>query len=144
MGYYVSITIDNIIIPADKVQECLDAINALFQPETMKKYAGGGSFSNNVRAYHYSWVNTPESGAFDDLIAAFDEWRYEAQLLDDGSVEVVYFTGEKLGDDEILYKTIAPFITDGTISLLGEDHDHWRFLFNNGTCKEQAGHITYS
>ena len=54
---------------------------------------------------------------------------------DDGVV-LDYFNGEKLGDDALLWETMAPFIKDGGfIEVHGEDA-YWRWKFNDGQFQE--------
>jgi sugar O-acyltransferase (sialic acid O-acetyltransferase NeuD family) len=51
---------------------------------------------------------------------------------------------EKLGDDFIIFQSIAKFVQDGTyIEMVGEDGDKWRWLFKNGICKEIYPIITW-
>jgi hypothetical protein len=127
MGYYITMDIGGIVIPADKRNACLAAINAL--------HAGGK---------RYSWVAALETT---DLVAAFDNWRFHATEQDDGSVILEYFTGEKLGDDEILFEAIAPFVVpernEGLIHIHGEESEQWRFLFRDGKIKREDPEVTW-
>jgi hypothetical protein len=90
---------------------------------------------------HYSWVNNGFSKL--PAIEAFEEWRYTA--TEDGEyLTIEHFTGEKLGDDEILWKTLAPIIEDGSkIFCDGEDGAHWLWEFKNGQMKEKFGRVVY-
>lgn len=120
MGYEVEIITCNITIPADKVADCLAAINAL--PSVGKCY---------------DWVDNPPAGGFKDIRDAFTEWRYETILFPDGSVSVDSFNGEKWGDDPILYAAIAPFVLQeegkkAIIKCHAYDGSRWRYLFKDG------------
>ena len=143
MGYCVSIEVIGIEIPRRKVKACREAINALFAPKTIKKL-GGGMSAGEPR---YSWVDQPPEGGFKSLVDAFRAWRYSATVKDNGNVVIEYFNGEKWGDDETLYATIAPFVKNGkTISQIrchGEDGCHWRFAFVKGSVTEQRGMVVY-
>ncbi len=132
MGYYIEVDID-ISIPTDKQAACLAAINALHTPEALAKDAGGGSFGGGkVPDRWYRWVNNPPVSGFATLEEAFDEWRYEAHHTK-AALGVYYFTGEKLGDDKILYMAIAPFVNDGgEITITGEDGEAWGYRFRDG------------
>jgi hypothetical protein len=120
MGYYIEMDITNLLIKQANIKPCLAAINALFP------------VSENSR-YHYAWVNNPPTGSFNTLTEALDEWRYKTEENND-DIAVTNFTGEKLGDDEILYKAIAPFIeSSAKIVITGEDDCKWEYIFTNGT-----------
>jgi len=127
MGYYVQIEIDNVVIPADKVEYCLKAINKLQEKDRS-----------------WSWV---EKGERENLQEAFSAWRYSSNFDLEGNLTLEYFEGEKLGDDEILFNTIAPFIRDNDpkpmISCVGEEHERWRYIFDNGTITEQTAKIVW-
>jgi len=134
MGYCISMEIDSVIIPADKVAGCLAAINKMFGPETPEHRS-------------YSWVSPPKGSGFKTLQEAFDSWRYETEVNKEGDITLMYFIGEKLGDDECLFSVIAPFVKassrDVTIEILGEDGERWRFVFAAGGVVEQHAIISW-
>ena len=69
-----------------------------------------------------------------DFKGVMDELRYavELQVQNNKKVYVLDFIGEKLGDDEIVFKILAPFMNDGYIEMLREDGDKWRWVFESG------------
>lgn len=167
MGYYVTMNLD-ITIPTENEEACLAAINEMFSDEKLEACASGGCSGVGTgqavtERKWYSWVKNPpevvwdeyfrkkhikgtqvpkSKRAFPTLIDAFTAWRYTAERTDDG-VSLLYFDGEKLGDDEQLFAAIAPFVQSGSsVELCGEDHYHWRFLFENGgAIIEQRGEL---
>ena len=145
MGYYVTIELNSLVIPASRVEECLKAINDLFMPENMTEdKASGSSYYNGEKQSHYGWVNDPPEGGFTNLVDAFAAWRYNADFAQNGDVFVSYFDGEKWGDDPTLYKAIAPFVSENAeIYCRGEDGCHWKYVFKNGEAKECSGKIVY-
>ena len=144
MGYCVSMEIENLNIPLEKVKDALKAINALFEPKLMKGQASGGSYSGGKQTdWNYSWVDKPADGGFKNLEEAFDAWRYSASNQD-GSCEIECFTGEKLGDDPILWAAVAPFVNPkAVITCRGEDGAQWRWIFKGGKFKEQMGKVVW-
>jgi len=66
---------------------------------------------------------------------------------DAGNFVIEYFDGEKWGDDEILFDTIAPFIDGGEhgglITVHGEENEKWRYVFENGDMREEKGIIVW-
>lgn len=140
MGYYVTIELENVVIPASKTEECLKAINDLFFAKKMKNKASGGS----NREARYAWVNNPPKGGFPFLVDAFEEWRYDAHENKNGDVQIDYFAAEKWGNDEILYETIAPFLSkNAKIYCTGSNNEHWKYTFKNGKMKSSSGRIVY-
>lgn len=163
MGYWVYMDVD-IVIPEDKVDGCLAAINEMFTDENLLKNASGGCFGGEhtgpVTEYRwYSWVESPPNVSwaehfkathidkvdvppkrgFKTLIEAFKAWRYEAEGTPEGGVRVVSFIGEKLGDDELMLKTIAPFVAKHSIIYVkGEDGCVWTYVFEDGYMTETA------
>lgn len=141
MGYCVDMSIDGVIISKKNVDRALRAINNLFMPGNLKR-AGGASWTNGVETKHYSWVRTPID-PFTDIIKALAEWRYQAALSGSGDVIVEYFTGEKLGDDDILWTALGPFVNPGgQIFCSGEDGAAWKWTFN-GSFNEISARLIY-
>lgn len=132
MGYYISIDID-IDIPDEKQAACLAAINELHTPAKLKKSAGGGKYQGGKMVDRwYRWVRNPGEEGFSTLEEAFRAWRYETDPVVD-FLNVCQFIGEKLGDDEVLYAAIAPFVKDGGgITVTGEEGEKWGYRFREG------------
>lgn len=152
MGYYVDMKFSGVVIPKDKVEDCLSAVNELFTDENLQKYASGacdgpGTEKKPVRQrFWYSWVrNPPEGEFFDNLEDALSNWDFEVYSDNDDNVMIVDKDFGKMGDEEILFRQIAPFVKDGaTIKCTGEDDEIWRYLFTDGKCVEQEGVIFYT
>lgn len=127
MGYCIDVTIDNLIIPEDKVIPALNAINAMH---------------DGTRCF--AWVLEPLQGGFFHIVDAFRAWRYVAEELETGAVAVTYFRGEKQGSCKSLFEAIAPFVEDGaTVSMRGEDGAMWQYLFQDGSLREREGRIVW-
>jgi len=146
MGYCVDIAI-SASIPSKNVNKCLEAINELHTDENLLKNAHGFGTRKEVKVSSYiwySWVENPPNGKFPDLQTAFEAWRYKVTIDDKGNLVIDDFNGEKWGDDEIFYDTIAPFVKSGSlIEVRGEDGDTWRHVFENKQVKRQEGRTVY-
>ncbi|MFW5887888.1 MAG: hypothetical protein ACOCUH_03715 [Bacteriovoracia bacterium] len=117
MGYCVDISLNNVFITKPYVQPCLKAINELCK---------------NTLPGQFSWVDSPPKDGWKDLVLAFKEWRYFCLRIG-GCILLASFEGSKWGDDEILYETIAPFVSeDCFIECIGEDGCKWKYLFLSG------------
>jgi len=142
VGYNVEMSLSNVVIPVGKIDRALKAINDLFKPEKLKK-GSGTSWAGDVETRHYCWVNTP-SEPFTDIVAALAEWRYQAGWIGPGDLVVKYFTGEKLGDDSILWTALAPFIRPGAeITFQGEDGIMWKWVFDGKEFREKYGRVVF-
>jgi len=137
MGYYVDIIIENAYF-TDEVG-ALKAINAMHDAEVMAKNAGGGSYEYGKAVDKwYSWVKNPNPEGFTSLEDALSAWRYESDRNRNGHLEITYFTGEKLGDDEQLLYAIAPYLNEDVIfTFRGEDGALWRYIIG------EDGHLQY-
>lgn len=120
-------------MPASSLEAAKKAIQSLHGQETINDGSGA----------HFSWVNNNfyELDSFEELM---DEWRWEVELDDAGNVCGIQFNGQKLGDDMILFKAIAPFVSPGSyIEMQGEDDCLWRWVFNGTTCEEKYATISW-
>lgn len=122
MGY--CITVDCLLtIPKAKVKKALEAIKAIPVKD------------NGIGTCGYSWVT--HDGKQTDILKALKGWRYDASKRDNGDVVIEYFLGEKLGDDEVLWRAIAPFVKkDGEVVYYGEDGHQWKYVFDGKTYRE--------
>lgn len=125
MGYCIDVTV-KVKIPKEKKAEIFAAFKKLEE-----------------RSKTYRWVNE----GFADLgtvKALFEEWRYDCILSTKGYYLINSFSGEKLGDDEDLWKALAPLVLDGSyVKFSGEDHAQWKYIFKNGKLEEKHGRTVY-
>lgn len=145
MGYCVSMQLNNVVISAEKAQECLLALNTIHESPTLEANASGGSYAGGKKTeVFYAWVDNPPATGFPNLVAAFGAWRYDAAELDDGNIQIEYFNGEKWGDDEFLFRTIAPYVVPGaSIEVRGDDDCVWRYRFHDGRVYEDSGEVVF-
>lgn len=138
MSYAVTIELCDVVIPAAEVAACLAAINRLHADKKLLMQSNGGTtwFDDSIthvvdthKLDHYAWVESSAAG-FADLIEAFRAWRYTSESRPDGSIEIHRFDGEGWGDDEILYRTVAPYAkSGGQIKCRGHDGLQWGYRF---------------
>ncbi len=139
MGYHIRQRGSDFRIKKDNFAAALAAIKALAnKPEQM----GGG---NSTGERWYSWVDMNELAAAETLPLALSAWRWEVDCSDEtGDVFNITFCGEKLGDDTILFETLAPFVEKGSyIDMEGEDGSLWRWAFDGGGVVELTGEVSY-
>lgn len=126
MGYYVTQDDCNFFVPADKIPAMIEAIH------------------NLDNGYDYSWVNMAFLKS-NDIVEIFQCWRWCIKLDQaTGDIVDIIFDGEKLGDDEVLLKAIAPFVKAGSfIEMNGEGNDMWRWYFDGEKMVEKLPTITW-
>lgn len=118
MGYHVEQLDGKFFVSADVIPSLI---------ETIHKLAENGK---------YSWVRDNYIDS-NDVTDIFRCWRWDIDMDKHGNIVDIRFDGEKLGDDEVFFKEIAPFVQDGSfIEMRGEDNAMWRWKFSNGKLKE--------
>jgi hypothetical protein len=112
--------------------------------EALKKLGNG---SNDPRAHgngYFSWMNDTDPDQWDSIKEAMSEWRYPVQFDKEGNVVGIGFNGEKMGQEEFMFQTIAPFVEAGScIHMRGEDGSQWRWEFDGKTMKEKQGKVSF-
>lgn len=129
MGYYMSQLDTEIFISKENFAAALEAVKGLHGQETIDD--GGGR--------HFSWVDDDfyEKESFPEILSC---WHWDAELDEAGNLVDLEFSGEKRGDDEILFNAIAPFVADNSyIRMEGEDSEKWEWLFQGGVLKNGYG-----
>ena len=122
MGYCMQQVDSMFTIKAENVEKALEAI---------KKLTAG-----------YAWVS-PDVVNATTLCNAMWAWRWEI-VMDNNDVIGISFNGEKLGDDEILFNAIAPYVEAGSfIQMSGEEGMMWRWSFDGKECREQQAVISW-
>ena len=133
MGYCMTQRDSMFTIKAENTKEALNAIKELAGSETIEDSGGR----------HFSWVDNNYVNA-ETLEDALRAWRWIVEPDGNGDINYIYFNGEKLGDDEVLFNALAPFIDDDCfIEMSGEDGALWRWCFENGECKERFANISW-
>jgi hypothetical protein len=91
------------------------------------------------------YVDTEVLSRSKTLEDAFEEWSWKAEFYDDGELVNLYFVDpQKVGAEDTLFQTIAPWVKDGSYILVrGEEGEVWRWFFNEGVCKVQQGRIVF-
>lgn len=141
MGYYMDQKDQNFFIDKSNITHVVNAIHALAKETS--NMSGVKIDNKNVVSQHYSWVSNNYVDS-NDIKEIFKCWRWHVDTDDQGNIESIYFEGQKLGDDEYLFKAIAPFVKDDSyIEMSGEDGALWRWAFKNGQCREVYATITW-
>jgi hypothetical protein len=137
MGYYMEQKSSKFFIAKKDFSKALDAIKLLMTK--VNELGHGGSYSNGSKnETWFSWVDTKTVVESNTLSDALEEWRYCVKIDKYGNINNIEFTGEKLGQEKLLFDAIAPFVRKGSyISMIGEDETRWKWIFKNNQCMEE-------
>lgn len=150
MGYCMQLKNESFRIKGkENIRKAFEAIKALDGQEAEKGACGGIWRAGVCVSRHYSWVNENFSKGHQMLAGIMEEWRWIPEMKHEDGVEVevlgISFDGEKLGDDQILFDAIAPFVEPGSfIEMVGEDGCIWRWYFDGKECDEQTAELDYN
>ena len=134
MGYRMSMMEESFRLSNSRSAEALAAIKALAGGETIHDCSGP----------HFSWVDSQDFTSAKTLEEALRAWRWDPSLDDEGNIESLWFVGEKLGDDKILFQAIAPFVEPGSyLQMIGDDDSIWRWRFDGFHVHEEPGRIVF-
>lgn len=135
MGYYMTLLESNFRIRAERHHEALQAVKGLIGKET----------TGRAGDMHFMWVYPSEFVGATSLIGVLHTWRWLVELDSSGNInEIIEFLGEKYGDEDLLFSTLAPFVEKGSyITMLGEDGIIWRWFFHNFQVQKQFGRIVF-
>ena len=96
------------------------------------------------RSQHFAFVESKAYENANSVHEAMKAWRWFVDCDDEDNIITTEFLGEKLGDEDILFEAIAPFVRDGsTIQMAGEDGKIWRWIFHQGTVQQQEGRVVF-
>ena len=93
---------------------------------------------------YFSWTETKKIKNAKNIFKAFSSWNWNVDVDEDGNINYIHFLGEKIGDDEVLFEQIAPWVKHGSwIEMIGEDGEVWRWIFENGKMKESIAELVF-
>lgn len=79
------------------------------------------------------------------VLKPLENHGYSLEIDDDGNATSIDFVGNKMSyDEDEMFKKIAPFVESGSyIEMRGEDGGMWRWVFENGNCREIKAKLTW-
>lgn len=92
---------------------------------------------------HKPWISIEDLLCSDDVETAFEKIRFPIYLAAGRKYKIDYFSGEKYGCEDEIFKAIEEFVEDGYIEMLGEDGDRWRYVFKDGKFEYKTAKISF-
>jgi len=122
----------------------MDQVNAKFAIKREDFTAVVKTVQKKLRG-DYMWVGVDALSDVENIGELFRVWRYEVeQDGSEGDISDINFIGEKLGDDLLFFRAIAPYVKKGSfIEMSGPDGDRWKWAFDGKKCKEKKGRVVY-
>lgn len=137
MGYCIKLIDSKFEIKKENFDEALDAIKAL-------AYNHDGTGYPFVKC-RYSWVNNNDFIKATSLFDAIEAWGWTPEEKErGGSFSGICLNSEKLGDEEVMFKAIGPYVEKGSyIEMQGEDGARWRWNFDGKKCTQQDAKLVW-
>jgi len=140
MGYYVTLTDDNFVIPAEHEAAALQALKDLNKRDDLKT---GGSWSGGRQtAKWFAWMAPDYDKTVESVADVFEMLGFDTDVTDDGTHLLGY--DNKTGAEEHFLAVVAPFVEDGSfLEWRGEDGAMWRHVVENGKLHTKSATITW-
>ena len=143
MGYNIQYLHADIFIDAKDIDSVYKAVTNLAN----ETHRGSGFVAQGgkIKSKHFAFVDTDGLRQSKTLEEALEQWNWKVGFDDEGNLRELYFLDtQKLGDEAILFETIAPWVTDGSFILLaGEEGAISRWYFKDGVCKTQWATLVF-
>ena len=123
MGYCISLKDYDLKIKKENANKALEALKELVK----------GYIKNKVSP---PWITFDEVLNAKTLSEATDYFYWTLSKNDDGDYDKLDFTGEKLYDDEDMFRSLAPFVESGSYVEIHGEEDTWRWVFDGRSMKE--------
>jgi hypothetical protein len=94
----------------------------------------------------FAWVDSyklSEACKSKNISAIFREWGFSIEKQGDEEGRYIIDFDNKIMDEEVFLKRIAPFVTRGEIFWTGEDGALWKNEFREGNFRRLSGVVNY-
>ena len=142
MGYCMSQEHAEFTIAKSKHEPALKKLKELMKRTDLMSgmsYDGRGG-----REKFFSWVSTEDVLSASSLADAMEAFRWPVEHDGEGNITAICFAGEKLGDDEHFFGSLAEFVDDGSfIEMHGEEGSMWRWVFSGGKVAKKHARVSW-
>ena len=92
---------------------------------------------------HFMWISAKDFSQAKTLEEMFGTLRWPVHI-DEIGIEEIDFSGEKLGDEDIFFSAIAPYVEEASyIMVANEEGEIWKWVFTGQVCKRQKARIIF-
>lgn len=125
MGYSMRQLESSVFIHHTDFRNVKDAINTLMEESSEQMFG------------HFMWVDTASVINAVNVTEQLTEWLWRPRYDSYGNIVDLVFQGEKSGDEDKLFKAIAPYVkADSYITMLGAEGETWQWRFTGTDCEE--------
>lgn len=143
MGYCMEQRGADFFIAKENFQNVVQAIKDMLK-DVWEKGDGCSWKDGKQISANYSWVRNEEIENANNIEQIFNAWRWQIEFDPNENINNIYFEGGKLGQDDLLFETIAPWVGEYSyIEMQGEDGFLWRWVFENGKMEEKEAKISW-
>lgn len=144
MGYCITLEKAEFKIKKDNLDAALKALKELGNGSNHPE-ARGGSWSGGKQTHkHFSWMNDYNPDDWHHITDVMEAWGYPVTIDKEGDVSDIDFDGEKIGQEEIMFTALAPFVEDKSyIQMRGEDGAKWRWVFSEGKFSQKDAKVSF-
>jgi hypothetical protein len=141
MGYNIFILETDFRVTNENTDLVLAAVKRLCQTQRIVSLNDKTFASANQ---NLAFVKNESVVNASNIYDALSELRWSPHLDDEDNIENLEFTGEKLGDEQLLFDVIAAFVEDNSyIVVAGDDGKVWRWRFDGGKCHYELGKVVF-
>lgn len=134
MGYYVTITEADFLLPADKLDEALAVWRELNTHDELKR---GGSSSGEK---WFSWMNMCEFKSAEEIL---ENLGFNFEHPPEEGIRILGYDS-KMGQEGLFLEAVAPLVKPGSyIKWRGEDGELWRQDFDGKIMTHTAATWNY-
>lgn len=151
MGYRVNLIGSDVIIPAQFTQAAFDAVCALNAKHDLK-YGGrfGGSpiekpanlDSNGDPNRWFSWMPWNYDEMCENIVDVLELLGFDVEVCDNCDV-FIYGYDRKSGQEDLFFKTLAPYVRGSRMIWQDEDAEFYVWEFDNGEFRECPAHLIW-
>jgi hypothetical protein len=130
-------------VPEESCTEMLEALKKAMV-ETPKELLFGGKRRGDEIVSQFAFITHEEILNAADLEEALQHCRWNPEFDEEGNIIDIDFNGQKMGNEDIFFQVIAPFVEASSyIIMVNDQREIWRWRFDGQRCHKESGEITF-
>jgi len=140
MGYYITVTSSDVMIPAEHEERALLKLKLLNHREDLKGGGSWGGAGKGKTESWFAWMPNDYDKTVKSTAEIFKLLGFEVEVNEEGTY--INYYDSKIGDEQHFFDAVAEFVPDGrVISFQGEDGALFRFVFEQGKMTTEQGRM---
>ena len=138
MGYYISTRSSNAYLPTENVEECNRIWQELNKNDDSAK-SGRQWEGGNQTIRFFAWM--PEDWTDLNPLEILSHMGFHC-VEDSEGIQIEYYDS-KTGDEEYIMQHVG-HLFKGEIEWVGEEGEHWKWVFDEGGMSIHEGRVEYN